>query len=491
MPWINSNNLMEARKRSCFRRKFLSGANSLLFFLCLVISCLSARSDAVQNQQDPLAGASTTVQLPTLGVEIDANGVLSLSVTDPTGKIRAERAAVARRNQSRDIQKNSDNRKISLRRLSAAVSKSLDQNQELATDIVHLAGLRRLEHVFLYREDNDIIISGPAGGWFEEPSGRVVGLDVRQPLVLLDDLVTAIRAFGPSDPLDKVVLCSIDPTAEGLERYKKLKREMPIMFSAAEWAELPSRMSAAVRESLGPSNVRVQGVAHSSHVAQIMVESDYRMKMIGVGLEPEPVSMVTFIEAIDRPIGGFQQWWLRPKYDRLVQDPEALSLKIIGQTIELITGRLELSADKRLIAGKNRSSSAANKYATEFSNKYSQIAVNCPVFAQLQTVSDLLVVAGWLRKTDAWRRVGWDGGVFFDGQRLSEKSLPVPKTAQCVANAVTKGDMLVTPVGGGFSITPAISLDDEYLEIDRKSNQFEQLRKKIAVPETDDQWWWD
>ncbi len=484
-----SNDLLDGRiSRRCFQRHFLRNAIPG-FLLCLAISGWGVRCEATQNQQNQDFGV--TVQLPTLGVEIDANGALSLSVTDPTGKIRAERAAAARRTLPRDIQQSSDNRKISLRRLAGAISECLDKGQELDSDMVQLAGLRRLEHVFLYPEDNDIIISGPAGGWFEEASGRVVGLDDRQPLVMLDDLITAIRAFGPNDPLDKVVLCSIDPTAEGLERYKKLKREIPIKFTAAEWAALPAQMSAVMRDSLGPATVRVHGVPHSSHVAQIMVESDYRMKLIGVGLEPEPVSMVTFIEAIDRPIGGFQQWWLRPKYDRLVQDPEALSLKIIGQAIELVTDRLDVSAKERLVAGKIRSSAAAKKYANEFSEKYSQIAVNCPVFAQLQTVSDLLVVAGWLKKTDAWRRVGWDGGILFDAELLPEKVLPVPKTAQCVANAVTKGDMLVTPVGGGFSITPAISLDDDHLEIDRKSAHFQKLRKKIRMPETDDQWWWD
>ncbi len=487
MRLFKSNDLVDARIR---RRCFLRSPNAIPgFLLCLAITGLSVRCEAQQNQQNQ--GAGVTVQLPTLGVEIDAKGILSLSVTDPTGKIRAERAAAARRTLPRDIQKNSPNRKISLRRLADAIVKSLDGGKELGPDIIHLAGLRRLEHVFLYPEDNDVIISGPAGGWFEEASGRVVGLDDRQPLVMMDDLITALRAFGPNDELNKVILCSIDPTAEGMARYKKLKREIPTKFSPAEWAALPARMSVAMRESLGPANVRVHGVAHSSHIAQVMVESDYRMKMIGVGLEPEPVSMVTFIEAINRPIGGFQQWWLRPKYDRLVQDPDEQSLKIIGQSIELVTERLEVTADERLVGSKTRASAAANKYASEFTTKFPEIAVNCPVFAQLQTVSDLLVVAGWLKKTDAWRKIDWDGGVVFDQQRMPAKALPVPKTAPCVANAVLKGEMLVTPVGGGFSITPAISLDEEHLVIDRKSNHFQQERKKIALSEAVDQWWWD
>lgn len=457
--------------------------------LLVLFACIQCAASPLP-QDIPLI-PSTTVQLPSLGVEIDANGVLSLAVTDRSGAIRNERAAAARKSLSRDVQRDVPDRKVSLRRLSAAISKSLDQGDALDSEIIHLAGLQRVEHVYLFPEHHDIVIAGPAGGWFEEPSGRVVSLDDRQPLIMLDDLITALRAFGPDDDLNKVVLCSIDPTADGLERYRKLRRDIPIHFSESEWAQLPARMSLAMRESLGPANVRVEGVPHSSHVAQVMVESDYRMKMIGVGLEPEPVAMVSFIEAIDRPIGGFQQWWLRPKYDRLIQDPQAQSLKFTGQSIELVTSRLEVTADERLIGSKNPASAAANKYADEFSEKYFQIAERCPVFAQLQTVSDLLVLAGWLKKTDAWRRVDWDGGMMFDSARLPTKSLPVPKTAQCVANAVLKGDMLVTPVGGGFSITPAISLDDRHMAVDRNSDYFQEAREKISIPAADDRWWWD
>lgn len=451
----------------------------------------AALPSAAQEQSNPLANVSTTVQLPSLGVEVDANGLLSMSITDVSGKIRNERIAVAKKQIPQDIQRFSANRKISLRRLNDAIAASLNEGRELSGEIQHLAGLRRLDAVFLFPDDGDIVICGPAGGWFEEPSGRVVGIDDRQPIVLLDHFLTALRAFGPTDELNKVVLCSIDPTREGLERFKKLKKDMPIRFSDREWAELPAKFSAAMRESLGRSNIRVHGVPHSSHLAQIMIESDYRMKMIGVGLEPAPIPMTTFIDAIDRPISGFQQWWLRPNYQRLIEDGEKESLKVIGQTIELVTNRLELTADERLVASKQKSSAAANKYANQFTQKYAQIADHCPVFAQLRSISDLLVVAAWLKKSEGWRRIGWDGGLLMDREQFPEEELPVPLTAESVANAVTKGPMLVTPVGGGFSITPAIALDQEHLKVEAESKEWQQRRKAISDQRPADRWWWD
>lgn len=464
---------------------------SLWGFCGMIAAWPFIAADAAHAQINPLANASTTVQLPSLGVEIDAEGLLSLAVTDPDGAIRRERITAAERTLSADIQRFSPNRKISLRRLAAAITQTLDAGRELSDDIVHMAGLRRIDNVFLIPEEGDILLVGPAGGWFEEPSGRIVGIDDRQPLVLLDPLLTALRAFGPQENLQKVVLCSIDPTREGLERFKRLKRQLPPKFSDAEWQELPARFSAAMRESLGAAQVRVQGVPRSTHLAQIMIESDYRMKMIGVGLEPRPIDMVTFIDAIDRPIGGFQQWWLRPRYDRLIQDPQRQCLAVVGQSIELVTSRLELTADERLVASKQRASAAANKYAAEFTKKYSQIAIHCPVFAQLRSISDLLVVAAWLKKTDAWQRIGWDGGVFLDTRRLPEKALPVAETAECVANAVTKGPLLITPVGGGFSITPAIALEGENLGVDRQPDNLHRARDAAQTTRPDHQWWWD
>jgi hypothetical protein len=444
-----------------------------------------------QNQPNQGATLGTTVQLPSLGVEVDANGLLSLTVTDMRGDIRAARADAARKTLPRDVQRHSTSRKVSLRRLAAAIDRALESGEALDPVIVHLAGLRRLDHVFLFPHDHDVILSGPAGGWFEEPSGRIVSLEDRQPLLLLDDLITALRAFGPNDPLNKVVLCSIDPSPEGLSRYKKLKRDLPIKFTPAEWAVLPDRLSVAMREALGPSSIRVHGVPRSSHIGQVMVECDYRMKLIGIGLEPEPVEMETFIEAIDRPISGFQQWWLRPDYKRLVQDPQAESLRLLGSGIELVTNRLEVTADDRLSGSRNRSSAAASRYAEEFTEKYDRIAEASPVFAQLRNLSDLLVVAAWLRRIDAWQRVEWDGGVLNDASRLPSQEMPVPKTVHSVARAVTKGDLLFTPAGGGFSITPAISLDDEHLTIGQTDDPLHQRRLDVRLPEDDQTWWWD
>ena len=57
-------------------------------------------------------------------------------------------------------------RMISLKGLEQAVKKGLkDGTPGLPEEVRYLAGLQRIEYVFLYPEQNDIVIAGPGEGW--------------------------------------------------------------------------------------------------------------------------------------------------------------------------------------------------------------------------------------------------------------------------------------------------------------------------------------
>ena len=42
--------------------------------------------------------------------------------------------------------------------------------------------------------------------------------------------------------------------------------------------------------------ITVNGVSPKTHFAQVMVEADYRMKLIGIGLETPPVRLVSYVD---------------------------------------------------------------------------------------------------------------------------------------------------------------------------------------------------
>ena len=41
-----------------------------------------------------------------------------------------------------------------------------------------LAGLQRLQYVFFYPQQNDIVIAGPAEGWLEDAAGHLTQLKI-------------------------------------------------------------------------------------------------------------------------------------------------------------------------------------------------------------------------------------------------------------------------------------------------------------------------
>ena len=63
-------------------------------------------------------------------------------------------------------------RKISLRRLEAAIDKCVKNSQPLPDTIMYLAGLQHIRYVFVYPEQKDIVLVGPGEGWKVDALGE-------------------------------------------------------------------------------------------------------------------------------------------------------------------------------------------------------------------------------------------------------------------------------------------------------------------------------
>ena len=151
-----------------------------------------------QLSSSSTSGSSSTVNnnFNQSGVIIDAAGVLSKKTfTDPSGQLTRERIAEAKTTLDPKVTAYSKLRKISLNRLEAVAG----QHQGVLSEEMRcLAGLQRIRYVFYYPETKDIVIAGPAEGWFTNVAGHVVGINTGRPVVQLQDLVVGLRAFPPN-----------------------------------------------------------------------------------------------------------------------------------------------------------------------------------------------------------------------------------------------------------------------------------------------------
>ena len=428
------------------------------------------------------------------GVVIDANGVLRTRIVPDAG-LSAERLKAAVAALPADLQTKSPLRKIALSRLEAELAKAAATGRGIPEEFQKLAGLTRVQYVFIYPADGtgqdsgpgEVVIAGPAEPWATDATGRVVGVASGTPTVLLEDLAAAIRAFPPGEPTDHNIGCSIDPTQEGLAAMQTFLRKLGRVNPKAGTNDIVNGM----RESLGPQRVRIDGVSAASHFAQVMVEADYRMKLIGIGLEPPPVKMNSWIELTSAggvAANALQRWYFMPDYKCIRVSEDDLAIELVGRGVKLVGADEAVLPDGRRMTA-DRADRASKTFTDTFTRKYPEIAARNPVYAQLRTLIDLAVLAAYLQEHDAYGRTHWDAAALRDEQICTIERFQPPTVVEPAINAVWRGNRLLTPIGGGVTLQPRIALDSPNLLMDEQGTVAAARGEKLAVPAG--RWWWD
>ena len=222
-------------------------------------------------------------------------------------------------------------RKVSLVKLERAIKQRLDEGRKTDDVMQHLAGLQRIDYVFCYPKQQDLVIAGPAEGWMTDGAGRAVGLTTGQPVLELVDWLVAQRAYPSGQGRGKFIGCTIDPTAQGLTALQAFQKTIPRSVSNAQRRQVLQYVANGTEKALGMANIRVFGISPSTHFAGVLVEADYRMKRIGLGLERPPVRIASFLDLIRTPRQGtLQRWWFTPNYDCVKVTKDHLAMQLVG-----------------------------------------------------------------------------------------------------------------------------------------------------------------
>jgi hypothetical protein len=424
------------------------------------------------------------------GVIIDPQGVLRMeSVADP-GLTRERRTAAVDALPG-DLRKPAPLRKVALSRLEAELAGRLADGRGVPEELQKLAGLTRVQYVFVYPAAGDtpgeIVLAGPAEPWFTDAAGRVRGVETGTPTVLLQDLAAALRCFAPGQPQDRLVGCSIDPKPEGLAAMQAFLRQTGRVNPKAGVAEIVDGMRAA----LGTQVVSVQGVSPATHFAQVMVEADYRMKLIGIGLESPPVKLKTWIDLAGAgavAANALQRWYFVPDYQCVRIAEDDLAIELVGQAVRL-SGADEVVMPDGSRLSADRADKASRIFTEGFTKLYPQIAAKSPVYAQLRTLVDLVVAAAYLQEHDAYGLTGWAATTLRDEQAYPIETLSAPREVETAINAVWKGNRLLTPIGGGVTMHPRLALDPPNLLIDEKGEVSAARAAAQDLPAG--VWYWD
>ena len=435
-------------------------------------------------------GGNNGNQAGASGVVIDAQGVLrTSSVTDAGLSLVRRKAACAAL--AVDLQKSSKLRKVALSRLEAEVVKAGAAGRGIPAEMLRLAGLTRLQYVFVYpgngSEQGEVVLAGPAEGWMEDATGRVVGIETGSPIVLLEDLAAAVRAFPPGQPTDQSIRCSIDPKKEGLVAMQAFLKKIGRINPQGSTEQIVTGM----KEALGKQTVSVEGVSPATHFAQVIVEADYRMKLIGIGLERPPVKMSTWIDlASAGSVAGnaLQRWYFVPNYQCVRISDDDLAIELVGRGVKLCGADEVVMRDGSRL-GADRPDRASKMFTETFTKKYPEIAARNPVYAQLRNLIDLAVAAAYLQEHDAYGRTQWGAQALCNEEVYSIQRLAPPVEVETAIAAVWRGNRLLTPIGGGVTMQPRLALDAENLLLDDSGTVASVRGESLTAPAG--RWWWD
>jgi len=455
------------------RRNLLHRTHCLGLLALLAVWITGSR--AIGQQPAVAAGDFNNVG----GISINADGLLDNASLDAQGRLSQLRAAALEKIPA-DLRGTVALRKLSLRGLEAAISQCAKNGKPLPEQIRFLGGLQGIRYVLVYPERHDIVLVGPGEGWKVDARGNMVGTTTGRPVLLLDDLLVALRTAEQA--ARGGITCSIDPTAEGL---RQLRGYVATLHTIGD----PDTTAANIAKTLGPQNITFSGVPVTSHFARVLVAADYRMKRLAMGFEPAPVrglpSFLAMMKAGGKGMSSMlPRWWLEPKYDALLRDADGLAWELRGSSVKAMTEEDFLkTTGSREHTGK--ANPVAQRWADNMTAKYDELAVAEPIFGDLRNCMELAIVGAMVVKENLATKAGFSMPVLMDSNLLKPDAYAAPKQVDSKASLLKKGHNWLISASGGVTI-------QSWMVVDRaeKSDAPAAMRAKLSSGATT-AWCWN
>jgi hypothetical protein len=442
---------------------------------------------------DEVGGPGTIAPYRT-GVHVDAEGVLrKVEQQAPTGDgLALLREAAKDRGDNLDAHRASSLRKVSLPRLERALQLLAAQGKQPTEEMQYLAGIERVQYVLLYPETGDLVLAGPADHWRVDDQNRVVGNQSGRPVVRLEDFVVVLRTVMGRDKA--VFGCSITPQEENLKRTKEfleLSAKKPLAPGQRDaWLK-------KVRDQVGKQLIEVDGIDPRTRAGQVLVEADYHMKLVGMGLEPGTAGVVSYLNSIKLAPGeappalDVLRWWFTMNYDAVHFGPDRQAFELRGVGVQVL-GENEMLTALGKREHTNQAQPLNQAFTQSFTDHFPALAQKYPVYAELQNVFDLALVAAIMKTQQLPEKVDWHMTCFRDSNQYAPVLSPAPKTVESVVNhRVVNRVHILAGVSGGVEANPWKYVAPESLKADNTGKLRTQLESSNPGELPRDSWWWD
>ncbi|MBW3597126.1 MAG: DUF1598 domain-containing protein, partial [Planctomycetes bacterium] len=352
-----------------------------------------------------------------------------------------------------------------------------------------LAGLQKIQYVFVYPETRDVVIAGPAGDWTIDREGRPLSVDTGRPLMHLDDLVVVLRnAFGSDGRFG----CSITPQQANLVKTKEFLEASagsPLKpYQRDDWLD-------ELRSTVGKQNIEVFGIDPRTRAARVIVEADYRMKLVGMGLEEGVLGVTSYLASLkpgmeDRPMNVLR-WWFTLNYDALRTTEDHDAYELHGQGVQVLSEN-ELLNDRGERVHTGTSDEPTAEFAHTFTKHFPELAKKYPIYAELQNIFDLALVAALLRSENLPELIDWRMPHFGPEGAYAPSLGHAPAQVESVVNhRVMNRTKFVAGVSGGVTVEPQQFVKAENVKLDEYGGLNAAHGNSAPQNLPADAWWWD
>lgn len=425
------------------------------------------------------------------GVYVDTAGLMKKITIDGTPRLTSVHRDALFTGGNRDVHLPSNLRKVSLTRLERELQLAWADGRSPDEVMANLAGMREIKYVLVYPATGDVVIAGPAGDWKINAEGRTVCAETGRPVLQLDDLVVLLRStFGG----DGSFTCSIVPVKENLARTQAFLAESaktPLKPGAAA----RDRWLSELRENLGKQDIEVKGLDPRTRVARTIVEADYHMKLVGMGLEEGTLGVENYLDSIklakDEPLPPMNvlRWWFTLNYEAIQASEGRNAFEMVGQGVKVLSENEMLTErGERVHTGK--SDELTSRFASTFTANFDKLCEKYPVYAELQNIFDLALVAAVLKAEDLPGQANWHMTHF--AKQYQPQLAPAPTQVETIINhRVLSDKRFIAGVSGGVAFRPQELVERDSIKIDNSGDLSSDRTDAKPMELPKNAWWWD
>jgi hypothetical protein len=371
------------------------------------------------------------------GVYIDPEGVLRARKVEDGRRLRELRAAARKEKAAAGLVF------VSLPRLLAEARACVEAGRPLPEEVRTLRGMVRLQYLFVFPAEKDLVIAGRAEPVVSDFPGRPVGRLSGRPVLQLDDLVVALRTCGPGR-VQNAFGCTIELTAE-------VQRNL-----AAKWDELkgavkdqPARrreLFGQLAKAGGLQPVEFFNLAPETRFAYVCLEADYLLKRHALGLDPSPVKEAPSHLSLMSSTKKFaHRFWFEARYEPVRVSADGTAYEIAGPSLQIRTRR-KFSDDA------DDADPEAKKYAAAATEHLPKLAETLLPWADLSNLADLGLAAALIGADGLHEKAGWDPSWTLKDYPVAK--VAVPTSAEVLVNYTTSSNLLLWG-GGGVKLSMA------------------------------------